>query len=288
MVGSNPLYNALTANSLFNTPALASVSTARLVYQYTARLSVSVSGTGIVSRQHAQETIGINGYGVSTDIAYRLNRYQTISFNYGFTHFGYLGQFGQTDMHAFGGGYSVRSGRYWEFGISGGATRVASLRLIQLQIDDPVLVQELGTNIVFQKTDNSYYMPYASVHLTRSFRHSAWSASYDRSVVAGNGLYGTSNYQTAGSSYSYTGLRRLSLQGGVGFFQFSALTQSLGRYRSYGASGGLSYLIGKGVSSIARLDAHRYRIGQSSLDRTIYQVSFGLSWHPGDYPLALW
>ncbi len=285
----NPLYSALTSNALLETPTLASVSGAQLVYRATARWSFSIGGTGMVSRQHATETLGMNGYGANASAAYRLNRYQTISFNYSFGRFTYKGQFGATDLHSAGAGYSVRLGRYWEFAATGGFSRVASLRDVAVTLD-PVYAELLGYSVVFQKENDVFYMPYGTAILTRSFRHSSWVTSYDRSVVAGTGLYPTSNYQSAGTAYSYSGLRRLGLQAGAGYSQYSILAQqqSLGNYHSFGLGGGFTYTIARGFSSVGRLDWRWYSVTGSSLDRRGYYASFGLAWSPGAYPVGLW
>ena len=285
--GFNPIYNALTAENVLATPTLASVSDVRLVYQHTARLSVSVGATGIVSRQHAQETLGVNGYVASADVAYRLSRYQTIDFNYSYSHFGYLGQLGDTGIHGAGIGYSARLGRYWEASLSGGASRVESLRSVAVTLD-PVLAQLLGESVVFAQSRSVFYTPYGAAHLTRSFRHSFWSAGYNRSVVSGNGLYTTSNYEAADTSYFYGGLRRLSLQAGAGFGRTSAITQSLGRSLSYHASAGFGFGITKGFSLVGRIDGYRYSVAGSGLDRTTYRAGMGIAWNPGQYPVALW
>jgi hypothetical protein len=287
MPGYNSLYNALTANSLLTTPALASVSAARLVYQRTARLSFSVGASAIVAREQAQQTIGANGYIGSADLAYRVSRYQTLSVAYNFTHFTYLGQLGTTNMHGVVLGYSARLGRYWELQAAGGATRVASLRNVTVDLD-PALAQLLGESVLFQKTNSVFYMPNGSLHLTRSFRHSSWMAGYDRSVVAGNGLYTTSGYETVASTYTYSGLRRLSLQAGAGYYRLSAMTQGLGNYRSFGASGGFGYRLAKGFSTVGRIDGRRYYVLNSLFDRNGYIATFGFSWNPGEYPLAIW
>lgn len=285
--GFNPLYNGLTANNLLNAPTLASVSGARLAYQLTARWSVSAGGTGIVSRQNLTQTIGVNGYVADGDIAYRLSRYQTISFGYSFTHFGYVGQFGQTDIHGVGLSYSVRLGRYWELGASAGVSRAESLGDLAVTLD-PVLAQLLGFDTVFEKVHDVFYMPTGALHLTRSFRHSSWTANYSRSVIGGQGLYTTSTYETAALSYSYWGLRRLSLDAGAGYFRYSALNESLGRYRSFGASGGFSVPMGKGFSSIGRIDWRHTSVSDSLVDRQSSIASLGIAWSPRGYPVSLW
>jgi hypothetical protein len=285
----NPLYSSLAANNMFDMPSNVAVSTVRLSYQYTARWSVSVGGTGIITRQRVQELFGTNGYVGSADVAYRLSRYQTISFNYAFTHLGYKNQMGQSDIHGAGLAYSVRLGRYWELGLGGGVSRVESLRAVPVELD-PVLALLLGLqqNVVFYKSHDIIYSPYGSVHLTRVFRRASWSLGYDRSVVPGNGVYATSGYETADTSFSYSGTRRLTLQAGAAYSRYSAMMQSLGRYRNYSVSGGFTYRLAKGFSTVGRVDARRYYVSGSSLDRTLYGASVGFAWNPGAYPLALW
>jgi hypothetical protein len=283
----NPLYNALTANDLLLTPTLTSVSVARVVYQMTERLSVSAGGTGIISRQHLTETIGANGYVADGDIAYRLTRYQTVSFGYSFTHFDYKGQFGGSDMHGIGLSYSLRLGRYWELGATAGLSRAETVGDTTVTLD-PVLAQLLGFDTVFERVHDVFYMPSGAFHLTRSFRRANWSANYERSVVAGAGLYTTSTYETAASTYSYSGLRRLTLDAGGGYYRYSPLDQSLGRYRAFGLSGGFTMPVGKGFSSVGRIDWRHYAISSSNVDRQGYTASLGFSWSPGSYPVSIW
>ncbi len=282
--GFNPLYSALTGSGLTAQPSLASVSGAHLTYQITTRLSVSAGGTGIISRQQLTgETVGSNGYVASGDIAYRLTRYQTISAGYSFTHFDYTGQFGQTDIHGFDLSYAVRLGRHWELAASGGVSRVESLGAVL----DPILAQFLGVPAVFLKTYNVSYMPSGTARLTRSFRHSRLLANYDRAVVGASGFYTASTYENVGSIYSYWGLRRLGLDAGTGYSRYSSLNQAIGRYRSFGFSGGFSVPMGKGFSWVSRIDWRRYYYAGSQ-GRGAYNASTGIAWNPGSIPVSLW
>jgi hypothetical protein len=283
----NPLYNALTANGLTMTPTLASVGGAQIVYQATERLSVSAGGSGILSRQYFTQTIGANGWIANGDVAYRLNRYQTISFGYSFSHFGYVGQVGQSDMHTFGLSYSIRIGRYWEFGATGGVTRSESLGQTEVALD-PILAQLLGFNTVLENVHDVFYMPSGALHLTRAFHHGSWSANYNRSVVGGAGLFSTASYETAGSAYSYWGLRRVNLDAGAGYYRFSAMGQSIGLYRAFGVSAGFSIPMGRGFSSIGRFDTRHYAVSNSQAAGNSYNASFGFSWSPDSYPVSLW
>ncbi len=281
--GFNPLYSALAGSDITAGPTLASVGGAQLSWQITARLSVSAGGSGIFSREQlTSQTVGSNGYIANGDIAYRLTRYQTISVAYSFTHFGYSGQFGQTDIHGFDLNYALRLGRYWELAASAGVSRSESLG----EVLDPVLAQFLGVPAVYLKTHTVTYLPTGMARLTRTFRHAQWSANYYRTVFGGGGVYKSSTFENGGSTFNYSGLRRISLDAGAGYYRFASVDQSLGRYHAYGISGGFGVAMGMGFSWFGRIDWRHYYLAGSP-GRATYYASFGIAWRPGRLPFSL-
>jgi hypothetical protein len=100
-------------------------------------------------------------------------------------------------------------------------------------------------------------------------------------------LYGTSTYENAGSIYTYSGLRRLSLNAGVGYYRFLPFAQSLGDYHAYGVSGGFGVPMGKGFSWVGRIDWRHYFFADSKV-RGFYNASAGIAWRPGGIPVQLW
>ena len=283
----DPTYTGLAANDLVDAPTTVLMSRARMVYQYTARMSVSFAGSGFMVRRENQGLVGTSGYMASGDVAYRLSRYQTISFDYSFGHFDFQRIFGQSDMHGVGVNYSVRLGRRWEVSLAAGGMRVESLSLGKVALD-PQVAQLLGQGYGISKRYFTNYLPRYGAHLTRAFRRASMSLGYDRSVLPGNDLFKTSVSESANAGFSYVGLHRWRFDAGVGYGQYSALTQSLGRYRNLFGSANFAYQLGKGVSAVGRFDGRRYAIQGTGLDRTYYRAQLGFAWSPGDYPLALW
>ena len=282
--GYNPLYNTIAGSSLNLTPTLASVVGARATYQMTARLSFSAGGSGIVSRQDLSgTTIGSDGWVASGDIAYRLTRYQTISAGYAFTHFVYTGRFGTTDIHSFNLGYALRIGRSWELALNGGVSRSEILG----EILDPSLAALLGVPAVFVVSYDVSYAPTASAALTRSFHHATWSANFDHLSLGAGGLYGVSTYEHGGTLYTYSGVRRLDLTLGGGYYRFVPFQQALAGYHAIGASGGFSVHLGRGFSWVGRIDWRDYTF-TTGLRRNSYFSTFGIAWRPGRGPVSLW
>ncbi len=286
-LGYNPAVSGLTANTLFDTPTDVLISSGTLIYQLSARTSISAGGSGFLLRQRSAALVGTNGYTATGDIAYRLTRYSTIGVSYSFGHFDFQHQYGQTDMHGASLNYSTRIGRHWEVGLSAGGYRVENARLIQVPLD-PFIAALLGTSYGVQKFHGVAWIPNYGARITRSFRRSTATLTYDRAVLPGNGLFLTSNYQTASLGFTYSASRHLALQGGAGWSQFGAMTQTIGKYRNYSASGGFTAPISHLFSIVGRIDARRYDIQQSVLNRTYYRATLGIGITPGDFPLALW
>jgi hypothetical protein len=286
-LGYDPNISGMMGNSLFDTPTTSTVSSGYLIYQLTARNSFSFGGSGFFVRRRSESLIGANGYNARGDWSHRLTRYQTIGLAYHYGHYDYQHRYGQSDMHGVSLNYSVRAGRRWELAFSAGGLRIESVRLIQVLLD-PLISQLLGTPYGVSKFYGVSYIPNYGARISRSFRRSTATLGANRSVLAGNGIYLTSSYQSAFAGFSYSGVRWISLQGGANYSQFSGLTQTLGKYRSYSASGGFTGRLSRYFSLTGRVDARRYNVQNSLLNRVFYRGSLGIALTPGDYPLALW
>jgi hypothetical protein len=287
MYNYDPTYSGLTVNELVDTPTTVLMSRARMVYQRSARLSASFAGSGFVVRRETKGLVGTSGYMASSDVAYRLSRYQTISLDYSFSHFDFQNIFGQSDMHGVGISYAVRLGRRWEASVAAGGMRIESVSIGQVALD-PQVALLLGRGFGLSKLYFVNYLPRLGAHLTRSFRYASLSLGYDRGVLPGNDVFRTSASEAANTGFSYFGLHRWRFDAGLGYTRYSALTQTLGRYHNYFGTANVAYQLGKGLSAVGRVDGRRYDIHTSDLNRTYYRAQLGVAWSPGDYPLALW
>jgi hypothetical protein len=101
-------------------------------------------------------------------------------------------------------------------------------------------------------------------------------------------VYLTSKMESLLGGYSYTGVRHWNFGADSGYTRLSALTQTLGAYSSYGVGGGATRDLKKGLHAVLRLDARRYDVAGNGFSRNDFRVMLGLSFSPGDVPLALW
>jgi hypothetical protein len=283
----NPLLYGLAGNEMFNTPTAVLMSTFRTIYQRTSRLSFSTGVSGFLVRRRSQALMSANGVQVTGDMAYRLNRYQTIGLDYSYNRFEFTRQVGFSEFHGVAFNYAIRVGTHWEFGLRAGGFRVRSQQLVRVPID-PAVAAIFGQTSGIEIGDRTMYAPLLEGHLTRGFRRGSWSLSYVRTVLPGNGVYLTSSTERAETAYSYTGLARVTLQCRLGYDRMSGLAQTIGRYRSYGGGGGATVKLSRAVSLIAGVDGRHYDANGTMLRRSMLHASLGLSWSPGERPLAIW
>jgi hypothetical protein len=282
-----PMLYGLTGNEMFNTPTAMLMSAVRAVYQRSSRLSFSAGASGFIVRRRSQALMSANGVQATGDVAYRLSRYQTIGLDYSYNHFDFTRQVGTSEFHGVAVNYAIRVGKHWEFGLRAGGFRVRSQQLVRAPID-PAVAAIFGLTSGIEISDRTMYAPNLEGHLTRGFRRGSWSLSYVRTVMPGNGVYLTSSADRAQTSYSYTGLAKVTLQCRVGFDRMSSLAQTIGRYRSYSGGGGATVKLNRAFSLIAQVDGRRYEANGAVFRRTAFHANLGLSWSPGERPLAIW
>lgn len=283
----NGLASSLTGNELFDSPTGMLMSMGRVIFQKTARLSMSAGGAGYLMRRRSAALMGMNGYLASGDVAYRLSRFSTIGVEYQFMHFDFTNMFGASDAHNVAMNYSVRMGRNWEMALRLGGYRVNIVRLTQVKID-PALAALLGQSYTVGIMDRTTYAPNGDLRLTRTFRRGAWSAGVSRRVVPGSDVYLTSKSDMAQTSFSYDGSRRVAVFGNLSYTRYASLSQQVGRYQGYGGGGGVSVRLSRSFSLVGRVNSERREVKNSSLDRVITQATVGIAWSPGEYPLAIW
>jgi len=277
----------LPVADIFDNRTYFAQANASLVFQKSARLSFSVGGDGFTVRRQSQALIDNNGYDAKGDVAYRLNRSQTVSASYGFTHYGYSGVYGSTDIHMLSVSHSLSIGRNTEFLVSGGAVRV-ELTGLQRVIVDPAIAALVGQYSTIAAFHRVIYIPSVNLTLTRRYRTSTFGASARQGVSPGNGLYLTSRQQTAGVFYGYTGIRRWNFAGGFNYLRMQNFGFALGGYGTYTAGAGVVYRLNNFLHLNTRVDARHADLTITGFRRSAVRVTAGITIAPGELPVSLW
>jgi hypothetical protein len=258
-----------------------------LIFQKSARLSFSATGEGFLVRRQSRALVNLNGFNATGDVAYRLNRRQTIYAAYTYSHYEFPGVFGSTDAEGAFAGHSMTIGRSVDFDLSGGAMRIESkgLRTVAL---DPVIAALIGQNAALQPFYAITYIPSVRASLSRTYRKSRISASFSQGISPGNGFYLTSRSQMAGVFAGYTGIRRWDFSAGFYRNEIRSLGFLTGSYGTYSGGGGASYRLASFVHLSGRIDSHRAALTTSGFRRDAIRLAFGVTLAPGDVPVSLW
>jgi hypothetical protein len=251
------------------------------------RWSFNLGGSGFATRRRSRQLIGVTGATARGDVAYRFNRSNAIGVDYGFTHFSFTNSFGSSDVQRLGINYAVQLGRRWHFGLRVGAARVETQGLRRTAVD-PIVAAIIGQTVGVETFQRRNIVPHGDVRLSRSFGHSSVSFGYSRGVTPGNGIYLTSQRESARANYSYTATRKLNLGLSGGYTSFSSLSEEIGKLQSYYGTVGVSYKLTGMVHSVVNLNARKIDVRQNPFQRVHYRASVGFAFSPGDLPLSLW
>ena len=260
---------------------------ANVTYLLTPRTSISVGGEGYLVDRQSSALIGMHGYGAHASLQHKLSRVTTIGAEYSRQHFQFPHLFGQSDINSFQGMLATQLGRRWTVSLQLGAyqTEVAGLQQVAL---DPNLAALFGVSAVTQTFYQNDWFPSGQINLTRQFQRSSLSFGYSRTVLPGNGVYLTSRQENGMVSYSYTGIRKISLSITGGESSLSSVGQGLPGYRQFMGGAGATYAITKPIHFLARYD-HRYQdINFGGYRPDSYRITIGLAFSPGNVPLSLW
>jgi hypothetical protein len=273
-------------SELFDNRVISLSTALDYVYMKSARLSFSFGGQGYLVRRRSSALYGMTGYAATADMSYRRSRYSSIGAAYQFNHYEYSKAFGASDVHLASVLYSARLTRTWELGLSIGAARVESLFVQRVELD-PIVAIITGQTFGAAAAYRVNYAPAFGASLAKSFRQASLRFSYNRGVSPGNGVYLTSQQESANAGVNYTGVRYWSFGVSAGYNRLKGLVQTLGLYTGYQAGASVSREIGKGVQAGLRFDERRYDTGISGFKRNSWRASLGLTWSPGEVPFSL-
>jgi len=251
------------------------------------RLSVDLGGMGFVVRRKAPILAGVNGYDAHADTLYRVTRHATIGGYYRFTHYDFPNAFGAADVHSTGTELAYRFNKAWELSVMAGISRLEAQSQTQVRID-PVIAAITGQTEGFIATHRVNYVPDLNARLMRVFRNGSFQVNYSRTVNPGNGIYLTSQYETGGAVYSYTGLHHWNFGFEGGYDRYSSLTQAIGPYRGVRGGFGFTRDLSHNLYLTFRGDYRRYDVNYGFFQRDQSRLTMGVNWSPGDTPLSLW
>jgi len=254
-------------------------------YAVTGRTAFSMGGSFYSIHRRSRALVGVNGYTLQGAISHQISRSTFIGASYQHTHYDFPRAFGESDINSYTGNWSTAMGRNWTLAVTGGVF-VADVQGVQSTALDPVIATLLGissVNTIFYQRNT---LPMGSIALTRQFRRANWTGRYGRTVSPGNGVFLTSQQESYGTSFSYTGFRRWSLSGEFGVNEMSSIGQGLLPLTQTGGGATISYNMGKGFNLNAAYTRRHQDLQATSFQRDSSRISLSIFFSPGTVPIS--
>ena len=249
------------------------------------RTTFTFGGEGFGVWRKAPGLIGMRGYDLRGAIQHRVTQRTTIGVNYQHAHYDFPKAFGQSDINSYTGMWATQLSRSWTMTVRGGAYQ-AEVEGLQRVAVDPAIAALLGVSSTVQTFYQKSIFPQWDVTLDRRFERANLSFQYNRGVSAGNGVYLTSRQDSGNAGFSYTATRKWSFAVNAGYARLEGIGQNLSPYAGFTGSTSVTYAITSPIHLIAEYDARHQEIVDATFRRTSDRASIGISFSPGDIPLA--
>ncbi|MGA3202630.1 MAG: hypothetical protein ABSF12_09060 [Bryobacteraceae bacterium] len=252
-----------------------------------ARTLYTFGAQGFDVWRQSSYLVGVEGYNARGTVEHRLNKNTSVGFNYQRQHYDFPKVFGQANIDTGEIFVGTNLGRYWKLTVRGGIfhAEVSGLESVALS---PVIAALLGQTTAIQAFYRVNYYPSGQATLTRRFKRASLGFSYGQGASPGNGIYLTSRSDNGAASYSYTGIRRVSLAISGGYSSLNSIGQGIAPYRMGFGGAGITYTLPYQLHLTGRYDYHYQEIESLTYKHTGNRVTVGLTFSPGQVPLSLW
>jgi hypothetical protein len=254
-------------------------------YLKSDRTTLTFGGEGFGVWRKAPGLVGMQGYDLHGAIQHRVSRRTTLGVNYQHAHYDFPKAFGESDVNGLVGIWATQLSRFWTVSVQAGAYQAEVEGLQQVAVD-PAISALLGVSSTVQTFYRKSIFPQVSASLDRKFQRADLAFHYQRGVSAGNGVYLTSRQEGGSAAFSYTATRKWSFSVNGGYDRLDGIGQDIRPYSGFTGGAGATYAITNPIHLIAEYYARRQEIVNASFRQTSYRAAIGISFSPGDIPLA--
>jgi len=273
------------ASLLFDNRANYLQSTLDVNYVQSTRNIFTFGGQGFGIWRKATGLIGMEGYELHGAIRHRLSQRTSVGGNYSHTHYDFPKAFGESDINSYTGTFATQFGRSWTLAANGGAYQVEVQGLQRVAVD-PAIAALLGVSSTVETFYRKSIFPQWGVTLDRRFHQAGLSFQYQNQPTAGNGVYLTSRQESGGVGFSYSGLRKWNLSVNAGYTRLDGIGQDLQPFSQFTGGAAATYAITNPIHLVVQYDARHQEIVDAVFRQTSYRATVGISFSPGDIPLA--
>ncbi len=281
----DPALNPLPLDDIYDSTTYTFTNANTLGYQFTPRTSFGATGGPFVTKR-TNTLISVAGIFASGDISHRITRSQTLTAAYTFNQFNFSGRYGNSAITMASLGWAWR-GRRWDANLTAAIARIESEGLEMVQLD-PAVAEIVGFSTGTQAYYKLNYYPTFRALLASRFRRSTVGVTAFRQIRPGNGVILTS-LTTGGYAYaSYTGLRKWTMSARTGVAQYKGLIRFTNSTTNFDAGGQVGYQLRSDLQFSAAMYYRKQSTSGTDFRRDGFRITVGISYSPGDIPLALW
>ncbi len=277
----------------FDTRMIQAMGATGLSYQKSARTTFSAFGGAGLQRRKAAALVDSNIYFAMGDFNHQKTRRTAFGANYMFMHVFHRRGYGQAYSQTMMGTFQHVLDSHWSVGLGGGAFRIETDRLQQVQVD-PLIRAITGQASALEAFHKVFWGVAARASINGNYRTSVMSLSYDRGANPGNGFVLSGQLERVIGHYSYTGIRRSSVSAWATRMNYLPVLEALNvsGYRATTVGTSFAYrLTGFLHVTTSAQYLHSSSVLSSNVptfSRNRYIFQAGLSFQPGEVPLLLW
>jgi hypothetical protein len=256
-------------------------------YQPSSRLILTAGGQGFDTVRQSHALYGVRGYTLRGGIERKMSSTTRLGAFYDHNHYDYPRAFGESTIDGFSlGGTKLFDRNRLSVRLLAGGMMVQTEGVEQITLD-PLVASILGVSTGVQAYYQKTFLPRGQFSIRRQFRTSALGGEYRRDINPGNGSYLTSVQEIATGGYDYTGVRKLSAGINFRWSTFSAIGQTLGKYREYGGNVHAAYAITSSLHATMAYNRNKQDIQVSSFTNNTSRFQLGITYSPGTIPLSI-
>lgn len=284
-LAGDPAFNPVNQNDIYDARFFMVSNSNSLIYQFGPRLSVSAGGGPYLTKRI--DTL-ITSYGVQAagDLSYRLTRSQTLTGSYQFFQFNYSNQYGNSAVSQVAIAWAAQV-RRWDFKLMAAGAAVESEGSQVVKID-PDIAAIVGFSQGYQAFYSKNYFPVFRASANSRYPKATVGVSAFQQISPGNGVILTSMFRGGMAYVSYTGLRKWTATARTMYSSYRALVRFNNKSTFYDFGGQIGYQIRPSIQAFASAIWRNQENSQTALPGTGMRFAFGLSYSPGEIPLALW
>jgi hypothetical protein len=281
----DPALNPLPLQDIYDSTTYTVTNSNTLGYQFSPRTSIGATGGPFVTKR-TNSLVSVAGIFASGDISRRITRSQTLTAAYTFNQFNFSQRYGNSAISMVSLGWAWR-GRRWDANVTVAGAKVESegLEIVQL---DPAIAAIVGFSQGTQAYYKLNYYPTFRGLIASRFRRSTVGLTAYRQIMPGNGVMLTSLTTGAYGYASYTGLRKWTMSARIGGSQYKGLIRFTNSTTNFDAGGQVGYQLRSDLQFTASMYYRKQVTTGTEFRRDGFRVAVGLSYSPGDIPLALW